>query len=120
MITPYRTDMRPPDTAGPYIGSSTRSVLPHVEHISGAHSRIVELVSCSVSSSKSGLPLAEAHDSDVFALGSGGLSSTGEIGGEQYSPAVSRQMLTSPGLAGKLGGSPGDIFEREEEDNYPS
>ena len=28
-------------------------------------------------------------------------------------------MLTSPGLASKLG-PPGDIFEREEEENYPS
>lgn len=31
MITPYRNDGKPPETAGPYISSSTRSVLPHVD-----------------------------------------------------------------------------------------
>ena len=78
MINPYRNDGKPPETAGPYISSSTRSVLPHVDQISGAHQRIVELVSCSVSSSKSGLPLADMPDSDVFAIGSGVLSQMGE------------------------------------------
>ena len=31
MMTPYRSDNKPPETAGPYISSSTRSVLPHVD-----------------------------------------------------------------------------------------
>lgn len=107
MITPYT---RPPETAGP----SSRSVLPQVEAISGAHSRIVELVSCSVSSSKAGLPQPVEDPGaagDVFAIGSGLASVPSEPDRKTLSPT---RGGGGAGTVATAGGA--DIFERQDED----